>query len=262
MNPTRDSKGRPYTETFFDPTMLNGVPFNSIGDKTWGEVYPALPALAKFRRNAAEGNETEEDKRAYGRAVGAAFKSLVRHRYGMPKWSWKVDLHYDTGREVRASMNRAIASALASDRAKRTDEVIKAEYEHAMKLKAERIAREAAAPTQPQSPAAIVAAPAQSVVAKPKAAQRAPKRAPAPVVVVAAVTVSSVDMPAPPQLTEDARKRLRVVFERVTSLAEARDLQGLRTYSFPTSSGSRMKLEKFRQLAIVAIEAQRSQSPP
>ena len=124
-------------EQIFDPTLLNGQPFDSTRED-FGPVYPALPGLDKYRRKAARGEETLEDAKAYGRAVGEAIR-----RINTPKarWCWKVDLHYDTAEAHAAQMRRDWESSLRADRAARTDEDIREAYESAMNAKRARQAK-------------------------------------------------------------------------------------------------------------------------
>ena len=179
MHPTHDSKGRPYPPGFFDPTMLTGKPFDSTRED-FGPVYPALPGLDKFRRRAASGDETDDDRRAYGRAVGEAFRKLMAPKGA--RWTWKVDLHYDTRRTVAADMARQAAAAMTADRARRSDAEIIEAYKVAMAEKAARLAQaadiapEPIAATDPLPLAAEIAFAAPELPPRAKPA-RSPRKA-------------------------------------------------------------------------------------
>lgn len=96
------------------------------------------------------------------------------------------------------------------------------------------------------SPIAKVALPTQSPSEPPKTRQRAP----------AAILDAAAKgrRPPIPRLAPASAIRLKGLTSQLVRMVRDDDLTGLRSTSFPVSSGSRMKLERYRQAAIIAIE--------
>lgn len=110
------------------PFTLNGQPFDCC-DPKHGPVYPRLPQLDKFRRFAKGGAETDEESRAYGRAVGAAIRSLNHAGRRMPV---STACTAETDEKCRARILAEFNRGVALDRARRTDKEIIAAYHAAM----------------------------------------------------------------------------------------------------------------------------------
>lgn len=117
-----------------EPFTLNGQPFDCC-DPHYGPVYPKLPGLDKYRRVANSGAETPEDARAYGRAVGEAFRSLNAISAGRPI---STACTAETDAKCRARILAAFEAGIRADRARRTDAQIIALYHKTMERKRRR----------------------------------------------------------------------------------------------------------------------------
>ena len=128
------------TIDFRDPRFLNGKPFDSR-DPAYGPVYPALgQTVQRWRTIANERELTEEETRAYGRAVGDAFRS--RNTLARPQPITFESTEFCPkcyGRELLARLEAGVRA----DRARRTNAQIIAAYHEAMKEKRKREAVQA-----------------------------------------------------------------------------------------------------------------------
>lgn len=61
--------------------------------------------------------------------------------------------------------------------------------------------------------------------------------------------------PAFPEFPDSIKARLAKLGEKLRHMVDNDDLDGLRAFTFPTSSGSRKKLDRYRLSAIVALQA-------
>lgn len=62
------------------------------------------------------------------------------------------------------------------------------------------------------------------------------------------------DMPAFPDFPVSIATRLARLSDKLKQMVDADDIDGLRAFTFPTSSGSRKKLDRYRLAAIIALE--------
>ena len=108
----------------------------------FGPVYPALPSVAKFRKQAATHGHDEFFRDAYGAAVHAAIRTLQRQelmRAGINRAEHKCNCASGTNHNDGAAILKAVAAqnraAACRHTDTRTDKQIRDAYEAAMAAK-------------------------------------------------------------------------------------------------------------------------------
>lgn len=87
--------------------------------------------------------------------------------------------------------------------------------------------------------------------AAPKAAEKAPGKRAAAEAAAAAGT-----LPTPPDFSAETHKRFRGKLAEVVALVEAKDVAGLKAYAINPISSSPKAIDRYRNLAVIALEAQ------
>ena len=163
-----------------------------------------------------------------------------------------------------AKLTRAVAGALGErDADKATAAILAAaNAEHAVQvfasIKAEAEAARVAAAAPKGRRAALRLIENEAPVAAPKAAKprKEPKAAKEPgkrAAILAAAEAGT--LPAAPDFSAETHKRFRAKLAQVVTAAEAGDLEALRAFDINPVSSSPKAILKYRDLAVIALEA-------
>lgn len=132
----------------------------------FGPTYPALPSVAKWRKLADKRELTKEETKAYGRAAIEAFRKMQRDELQrcLPQrtasqamcasGTWLTD-GKALIKAVREQHARKLQADANADRARRSDDQIKAAYQAAMDAK-RKAQVEAVAQTKPDVASKVV----------------------------------------------------------------------------------------------------------
>jgi hypothetical protein len=99
---------------------------------------------------------------------------------------------------------------------------------------------------------------AQAAAPKAEKAPKAPKAPKAAKTGARAATQAAVqrgELPSPPDFSAETHKRFRPKLDEVKALVEAGDIAGLRAYPINPTSTSPKALDRYRNLAVLALEA-------
>lgn len=249
-------------------------------------IYPALKGLERSRAAARAGGI--EERRAHGLRVLEAIGRLNRAAIMREVPSFRANCASgtfcnnakDLQKAIRAQHTAALHAAVRSHQTRMVKEgYFEQQYELHMAEQRERRAKEAERKAAEiaqaeiearkprlvwsQSSPGLVAqtvpmAPAPTAIASPEAPDTQPRALPKP----RARFQAQIDrasrgiVPKTPGLAPASAARLNRLLQSIRDAIRARDVEALRSTTFPTSSGSRKKLDRYRQLAIIAIEAQ------
>lgn len=124
--------------------------------------------------------------------------------------------------------------------------------------RAKRPAKAAAKPPKAAKPGPVQKAAAKAAPAVKKAVAAAVAKAAAPAAGKRAQVLADAQrgiVPAAPDFSAETHKRYRAQLTKVQAMAAAGDVKGLKAEEIKTSGSSGKALDRFRQLAIVAIES-------
>jgi hypothetical protein len=154
---------------------------------------------------------------------------------------------------ARIEEARAMTTQEAELVAEKADETIRAVVETIGRAPGVQNDREEGALSFLRARRRVASSPVAKIVSPVRPPSEAPKtrqRAPAAILDAAA----KGKRPPIPRLAPASAARLKGLTSQLVRMVRNDDLTGLRATSFPVSSGSRMKLERYRLSAIIAIE--------
>lgn len=195
----------------------------------------------------------EFDAAQIARAVGfTVSRFLGRGRYDTRQFATQAEAEADARGDARAMLYAVTPEGFTIHIS--NGDAIAPQTETAMTEQA------APAPTRDEKRLAKI----READAKRAAKAAAPKAAKAPAQPKAAkvgaraaveAAVRRGELPSPPDFTADTHKRFRPKLDEVKALVEAGDIAGLRAYPINPTSTSPKALDRYRNLAVIALEA-------